>query len=311
MFKLVLVFTALTATACGSDGVSIDDFSTKYSDAYCANQAKCQGAKTVAECKASQSLNDTSFLTLLEAVQNGTVKYDEGTGADCIDSVRGASCNFEGLYEENACEDLFVGTVAQGGACAIDAECAGSAPCNPTNVNCDSDVMCCPGTCGTAQVVVASGGSCGENDTCADGTYCKPPATTGNGTCTALITTSGAACDSFFACANPMVCNLFAAAPTCETSAPSGGTCNPDQLIPCADGREHCDGATLKCVGPLADGAPCETSSECANYASCTGTCQADLGVGATCNDTTPDCAGSLDCTNGTCQLPPAGMSCL
>jgi hypothetical protein len=199
-----------------------------------------------------------------------------------------------------------------GGACFIGAECAGGASCEPTDMNCDSDTMCCPGTCGAPSVDVAAGAPCGDNDVCPDNQYCKPPATGDVGTCTALITAEGAMCDgSFFACADPMVCNLFADMPTCEKPVGTGEACKPDALIPCIQNSDHCDDTTMKCVGPLADGAACMASSECAADSTCAAdTCQKNVAVGGACSDTTADCLGSLECTSGTCQLGPAGMSC-
>lgn len=170
--------------------------------------------------------------------------------------------------------------------------------------------MCCPGTCGPPAVEVAAGAPCGDNDICPANQYCKPPATGDVGTWTALLT-SGAACDSFFACQDPMICNLFADMPTCEMPVATGQACNPDGIAPCIQDQDHCDDATMKCVGLLADGAACEFSSECAPDATCVGTCQQNVALGGACGDTTADGLGSLECISGTCQAGPAGMSCL
>jgi hypothetical protein len=308
MQKHWLALVLVTASACGSDGVSIDDYAAKYLDAYCSYAVRCNDAPSVAECKASNSVNSGSSATLLDAVHGGTVGYDEGQAQACLDEVSGQNCNFEGFYTTSACEDVFEGKVAMGGACQLDTQCAGGANCNQTDMNCDPDVMCCAGTCGAASTPVAMGGSCAaETAECAAGTYCN-----GSDVCAALITTAGTACDSFLACANPMICNIFADSPTCEKPAGTGETCSLDALIPCADFSQFCDPATTKCVADLAVGASCPEGTDCVGYATCvSGTCQKNSAAGGTCSETGVDCLGDLDCTNGTCTAEPASTSCL
>jgi hypothetical protein len=271
---------------------------------------KCGSEPSVAACKASISLDNNEFLTLIDGAKSGAINYNEDQASACIDSVRAPSCTFEGLHGDDPCGEAFTGSVAMGGPCFIGEECAGGASCEQTDDNCDSDTTCCPGTCGTPSVDVAAGAPCGPNDVCPDNQYCKLPETGDVGTCTALLTSAGAACDDFFACADPMICNLFSDMPTCEKSAGSGESCDPDALIPCVKDTDHCD-ATSTCVGALADGAACESSTECAPSSTCAGTCQANVAAGGACTEDGPSCLGSLECTNGTCQAPPAGMSCL
>jgi hypothetical protein len=315
MNRILSSLLVLSVAACGNDGVSIDDFSDAYIDAFCEGAVKCGSQPSVAACKASAGLDSYTFLTLIDGAKSGKITYNEDQAGACLDGFRSTTCSFEGLQGEDPCDAAFTGTIPMGGACVISAECAGGASCEQTDQNCDRDTMCCPGTCGAPSVVVAAGASCGENDICPANQYCKPPATGDVGTCTALLTSAGAACDSFFACANPMICNGFADMPTCELPVATGETCDPDALIPCLKDQDHCDDVTMKCAGPKADGAACEFSSECELDSTCAGatttTCQANVAVGGTCSDTTADCLGSLECTNGTCQLAPAGMSCI
>lgn len=311
MHRFLLPFLVVSGAACGSDGVSIDDFTNAYIDAYCEGAVKCGSQPSTADCKASTSLETNTFLTLIESAKSGTVTYNEEQASACLDSFRARTCKFEGFHSENdPCDSMFTGTIAQGGACTISAQCAGGASCEQTVQDCDRDAMCCPGTCGAPSVEVAAGAMCGENDICPFNQYCKLPATGNVGTCTALISSPGAACDDFFSCVNPMICNLFAEMPTCEMPVGTGETCNPDGIAPCVVDQDHCDDVSMKCVGPLADGAACEFSSECAPDSSCAGTCQPNVAAGGACSETTADCLGSLECTGGTCQLGPAGMSC-
>jgi hypothetical protein len=311
MNRFLVPCLLLSVAACGNDSVSLDDFDGAYLDAYCEGAVKCGSQPSVEACKASISLDNNTFLTLIDAAKSGTVHYDEDQAGACLDGFKSPSCQFDGLHTDDPCDGTFTGSVAMGGACFISAECAGGASCEQTDQNCDRDTTCCPGTCGAPSVDVAAGAPCGDNDICPDNQYCKPPATGDVGTCTALLTMEGAPCDSFFACANPMICNGFADMPTCERPATTGSACSPDAIIPCAGDSDHCDATTMKCVGPLADGSACEENSECAPDSTCATTCQPNITKGGACGDTTADCLGSLECTAGTCQLGPAGMSCL
>ncbi len=316
MSKLWLAVIASTAVGCGgSDGISIDNLLDSIQDASCEQAVRCQDQPDEATCKSTTFFNDTGSLTIIAGVKGGTIKYDSSKAEDCVDSIRDGSCAFEGFSSSDSpCEDMLSGTVAVGGACQISAECAGDARCAQTDPNCDSDMMCCAGTCMAGDPEVPSGGACGDNSgPCADGTYCKYTSQTG-GTCTSLITTAGTPCDSLDACAGNMICDIFANAPTCIQPAASGGTCDPAVLLPCADFREHCDEATMKCVPGLANGAACEFSGECRPDSTCAnGTCQVNAGVGGACPDDGVSCLGDLDCseTNMTCTAPTAGMSCL
>jgi len=296
----------MTASACGSDGVSIDDYAAKYLDAYCNSAVRCSDSASAAECKATNPIDGES--TVLDAVKGGTIAYDEGQAQACIDEVSGQNCNFEGFYTTSACDTVFTGKVAMGGACQISAQCAGDATCVQTDMNCDRDTMCCAGTCGAPSTTVAMGGSCAaETAECAEGTYCN-----GSDVCAALITTAGTACDSFLACANPMICNIFADMPTCEKPAGKGETCSLDALIACADFSQFCDPATMKCVAAVAVGGACPDGVDCVGYATCvSGTCQKNADKGGACSDTGVECLGSLDCTNGSCVAPPPSTSCL
>jgi hypothetical protein len=134
---------------------------------------------------------------------------------------------------------------------------------------------------------------------------------------------AGAACDDILGCANPMYCNgdpqqqTFSG--TCKAPPATGAACNLTDLLPCADGRDYCDTGTKVCTRNAAVGAACDSDGTgngagCVGYADCdtTNLCVARLKAGASCSDTTgPACLGSLSCTNSSCALPPAGMTCM
>lgn len=315
MFKHLLWVGMFLAACGGGGGVGPDDLEDEFIDANCDFLVKCEGSPDKATCDASLFLDGNEFASILAAVDRGTITYDEDAAQACVDAIRGQGCEFDGFHSADPCEDVFQGTVQPGGACFVDLECAGTGVCNQTDPSCDPDVACCPGTCAMGPTESAAGGPCGDElHFCALGTYCKASATGGNGTCTAVVTMEGAACDEIDGCANPMYCNLdfMTGTGTCKAAPGSGETCSREDLLPCADNRDYCDPATMKCVRSAAVGAACGNGISCVDYASCINSvCVADLEAGAACTvDTGAECHGSLDCIGGVCTAPPPGMAC-
>ncbi len=309
---------AVALAACGSDSISINDFGKRYIAARCSFQVTCQEMPDTATCEASYSLNDSGFLTLVAAVNAKTVKYDGEAAASCVDSVASTSCAFSGFYLKDPCAKVFTGTVATGGACFINEECAGvGSVCNQTDPNCDASTTCCPGTCAAGATKMPVGGHCTGSADCQDGLYCS----TATSVCKTPVAQSGAACDELDGCADPMYCNGdFAAMPftgTCAKAPGRNATCNIKDLLPCADERDYCDHNTTKCTQNVSVGATCDTmgtttGATCVGFAYCNnGSCAAEPKAGSTCDAMNgPNCLGGLSCTNSTCALPPAGMAC-
>ncbi|MBA3821205.1 MAG: hypothetical protein H0X17_20135 [Deltaproteobacteria bacterium] len=316
LVRVACVFGVVFSAACGGGGGSVgpDDLADEVEGASCDQAVRCESVPDRAACDSSTQVEDRDLLTILGAVDDGTIKYDSEAAGDCADFIGDASCSFEGFHTENPCQDIFEGTVAAGGACFVDLQCAGFGECVQTDANCDGDVTCCPGTCMGTFTESPIGGPCDDDlHFCGTTAYCESSAT-GAGTCTALIA-DGTACSEIDACANPLYCNLdfTTGTGTCKAAAPSGGSCSRMDLLPCADSREYCD-ATSKCVKRVAVGGACGPEISCVGYATCNGTiCVADLKAGAACvvDSEGPDCLGDLECIGGTCQLPPIGASCL
>jgi hypothetical protein len=309
--RLVLV---LFVIGCGGGGgVSIGALPDELEDAQCKNAVACQGIADKMTCENAIDFDNEDYRTIKAGVDDGTIKYDADKAGDCVDSFGNTDCSFAGFHDENPCEDIFTGTVATGGACVIDEQCANGGECVVAG-SCDPEVTCCTGACMGSLLESPVGGPCGdETHVCALDAYCKT-SETGPGTCTAVITAEGAACEDIDACANPMYCNVLTAMPTCKKPAASGATCSRMDLLPCTDSREYCDATSLKCTPRVAVGGACSAQLPCVGFASCIGgSCMADLPAGAACQNTatSPDCAGNLECTNGTCALPPIGMTCM
>lgn len=307
-FHPFVCVTVVAMTACG--GVGIDDFQEKLGEAFCKNAVECQNAPDLASCQAALQLHSRFFETLVAKAKAKVITYDSDLASQCIDNFATAGCAFSGFHSdpEDPCADMFVGTVATGGACTISLECANGGICEATDPNCDSDVTCCPGTC-MAVPTVPLGGNC-STASCETG-YCLST----NDTCTAPIATAGAPCTDFDACANPMYCDVFATSPTCVTPAARGATCDPNMLLPCIDSRDYCDAISKKCTANVAVGQTCGGTNEadCVGFADCSPamTCVALSLAGAACpagDDAA--CLGDLDCPTGTCTLPPSQAAC-
>lgn len=318
--RFLCLVIAVAAAACGGDdSISINDLAKKFIAAQCANQVTCQQMPDTATCEASFAFNDNAFMTLVADVNAKIIKYDGTAAASCANEISSATCSFTGFFSKanDPCGKMFTGTVAAGGACFISEECSGvGSSCNQTDPNCDSTTTCCPGTCAAAPAKMPVNGHCTSTSDCNDGLYCS----TTTSVCKTPLTQSGAACDELDGCANPMYCNgSFATMPftgVCTTAPATGATCNPMDLLPCTDERDYCDTGTKKCTRSVSVGGTCDsagtgTGATCVGYADCTtNSCVARPKAGATCMTSGSSCLGSLSCTNGTCQLPAAGMAC-
>jgi hypothetical protein len=309
----------VVVTACGGSGVKIDDLPEEIASARCAEEVRCGGMPDAATCKANLIFNGSDVETTVAAVKAGLIKYDEKQAARCLDSIRGDDCTFKGLHRyDDPCRNLFVGTLAMGGACFANEECANLARCPATDTSCNRSTSCCAGTCAAAPVIRQANESCDNNNRCDDGLFCK---TAGGaaGTCTALAQNEGDACTSIVGCVDPFYCNLNfqTGMGTCKRPPTSGGACTANDLIGCGDAREYCDAATSKCTPRALPDASCATA-RCVGYAECNDTtkkCVAQPAVGQACTDTGPSCLGTTDCQPatgaGTCTQPPDGMACM
>src|SRR5947208_2552129 len=122
MLAVVLV------AACGSSGTKIraHDLPAARRDALCDRDVQCGLMPDKPSCLAALNISDLATVTILADIDGKTIAYDEGLGGQCVDDIRGAGCTFAGVYTSTACRDMFAGTVGDGGACFVDAECQGN-----------------------------------------------------------------------------------------------------------------------------------------------------------------------------------------
>jgi hypothetical protein len=313
---LFYVMVAALSACGGDDGISIDQFPSRYADAACANVVTCKKAPDVATCKASIQIQTRAFETLVAKVKAKTIKYDASKASACISFIESASCSFTGFHSQpvDPCPTVFTGTVAAGGACIINEECGSNSPdCTQTDSTCDPTTTCCAGTCGgSATPPLAALGSDCTNADCVDTAYCDSTKK-----CAAPIAMPGAACTEIDACANPMLCDLVATNHTCITPAAHGATCDPMALLPCSDERDYCDTTTKTCTSNVAVGQACGGSNgaQCIAFSDCTNMlCVNRPAPGGTCTvdpqTQMGNCLNGNPCTNGQCMLPPPEAAC-
>jgi hypothetical protein len=307
----------LALVACGDDdggSLAVADVPERLEGEVCAQAVACGLSPDEATCRATTFL-DTDSNDLEAAVARGTVIYDAGAAADCIDAfadfLGGCAFSDQGSIDEppDACARAVQGTVAAGGACYLDEECVGGSAGDAECVAPPSCTMaCCMGTC--SAVDEGPPLPCTIEDLCADGLYCQPGQTMD--TCQPQV--SSGACDAFDACASPMICDLDfgTGMGTCYRPAAEGATCNPEALYASCDRFDnYCDPADSTCKKRPRPGEACNVEVDnCAEWAWCNaGTCDTLPGEGEPCPQQL--CLGDLDCTEaGSCVAPAPDPPC-
>jgi hypothetical protein len=297
--------------------ISLMDFETGALAAACRLLVACGAAADQTTCLAAvQSSPPYVLPTLQQDVSSGKVKYDGIQAAACLAAYGTIVCTQTwnaGFQASGAplCAKVFTGTIASGGTCFLNAECAPGAICSFQGSSCDPSTQCCPGTCMPGGATVALNGDCSDTtSTCVFGTYCDRSGATP--LCLAQATTEGATC-STGQCALPLFCDPVTG--TCMKPAPSGATCafnSATDSVSCDDAREVCDPTTGTCVAPVAVNAPCTSTTLCPRSTYCdaagTGTCVAYLSAGASCASSGARCLLDLLCDpiTSTCVLPAA-----
>jgi len=174
-------------------------------------------------------------------------------------------------------------TAQQACADVAAARCQKMEQCNPQGlINTYGPGLLCSDVTNLCVAPVASGGSCADNSVCAPGTGCIGNSPTAAGTCLALATTQGAACDPNdggprcdgrlgLYCNVPegRICDrIVNAAPTQECGTVDGG------VIDCIAGGfcQRLDGGRSgTCIAPVGNGLDCDTTDgpTCAVPARC------------------------------------------
>ncbi len=255
---------------------------------------------------------------LFDAANAGTVIYNADKAGACMAGLSSVTC-VEFLTSESdtfdpACDEIFSGNVAGGGACFEREECqTPGARCEQTG---SCNLQCCVGTC---SIPIPVGGDC-TTGSCVSGAHCVRDSTNTIRTCE-----SGdlnAPCTGSWNCDDELWCDAVSGSlGMCKNDFPSGATCTDDEQCP---GVEECVGDDLvpavqgMCKTVSATGDACD---ELCNEplwcnqpdSSVAGTCEPVPALGASCADSFGQCAGLLWCDplDSTCKAPKTqGAAC-
>jgi hypothetical protein len=256
--------------------VPVEQFPTQFGNALCDSVAPCCSSVGIAYDAASCKAAATTFFQNYVSENNSPLTmYDSAAAGRCLDAVKASLQACKGLDDNTtgvACADIFVGTVAAGGACTTNTECAGGARCvtdaaNPATAHCVAPPpaqahgkagQACNGSCitlgsATDCFIAPSSGNSPPASTCysSDGLHCSSQTQV----CIAFAQI-GQACESG-SCASGAFCD----AGTCAAQRDSGSCLTASDAC---SSKSFCDG-TGQCLLKKADGAACQESSECAS----------------------------------------------
>lgn len=289
--RAALVIAVVWTTGCGGDDgdgfgvgtIDIEDAPEVARRALCHHAAVCGLFPDEATCLAANfGFSFDLDPSLVAAVRAGRVKYDGRKLGDCYEQFGDATCDrtdADGRTFFTGCVGAIEGTIGDGGACAVEAECI-SGVCNIAQ--CPD--ACCPGTCvgGTAPDREAEiGEACGNEAVCGLGAWCS------NSICTALkpadsTCVSSTECDYGLGCAGTPR--------TCRALPLLGEACSGENT--CRDEGQYCNTATMLCTQVGLPGDACSTTSRCSPYYDCDPTtmqCVRGAAVGEACTSAS-DC---------------------
>lgn len=283
---------------------TIASASTAYALARCSRYQACLPARFAgyysgqADCVRDSELTAAASFTL-----PGSTVTPKGLTQCAADRAAQACADFS---EQRPASCLTAGTLANGAACNVDAQCS-STFCYVESESIDPCGVCAPR--------VGLGAAC-KRDGCAPGLSCVDAGGKGVVTCEALLK-EGAACDNNTECAADLRCLDG----SCARMPAVGEPC--EALVLCRDGEgDQCvtttssssDNTCLKATFG-APGQACDyaTARNCLGASVCltaTSLCSPIAKLGEACSDTTTPCEHPYVCSGAQCALPPPVTVC-
>ncbi|TNF28204.1 MAG: hypothetical protein EP329_18290 [Deltaproteobacteria bacterium] len=272
------------------------------------------------------------------AISLGRIVYHADQVAACMSAAR-SQCALD-LAEVSACASVLEGTVATGGSCWLEEECAGDAYCDQNDSDCAGTCQPRPArgaACDYSECSQSEGATaCGGDDTCVpravvDGVVAGQPCGTDYGTTevTARHCASGLYCDysddpatckAFAAvgqpcgeaggrCESGLVCVPSGSGPVCATvsiASTAGAACNEidrtQPLIGCnIFARLACEAGTCQALGSGAVGTACAAGVDLEGICDYGAYCD---GATSTCTPVKADgaeCEDAGECASGLC----------
>jgi len=311
-----------------STGTQLSDLPDLLATATCSALADCVGHEALltdllgghdcAEVNASV-LRNADLASLGTSVEAGRVVFDAAEVAACTDDLAAAGCDARSRRWPASCELMLLGTVADGGDCALDQDCAGDAFCD--------SALACPGTC-TALLPEDALCTNSDDDQCRDGLVCARA----TGTCVPLGTAADGCGSGMPPCKPGLVCADLGAGAQCtnlavvyfraldEACNPGAGNCDPGVVV-CGASAELCEpGLVCESVSSTSTDGICRPRTEtpggdckravpnqcpvaqlCDVAPGVAGSCTDRPHDGEPCLDRDPPCAPGHTCIDGTC----------
>lgn len=290
-----------------SVNASAETFCDEYAEVVCHNMYQCcteaqieaelgvDEPRTEQQCRVDKKRTcERATVSVRDSLKAGRVTFNPDAFNNCLSAMVAPSDTCSEYVMKNpfdeACEESpWVGTVAMGGTCYFDHDCAGA----PRSAECGPDQKC---------VALPTGGFPCPNGTCAEGFFCGT-----NAICESRLA-ENAPCTSNGQCQEDLFCDLTATpTPICTARKGGGEACTSNAACEsgeCVPGR--CMGTNLTCYTDAQCGGRCaDTNSTCT------------VGFDYLCNPTGGFCnvVTSVPCSGSTadsqCLAAEAGDKCI
>lgn len=307
-----LAFVSVVALLAGcQDGLSVDATETTFCDEFaevachnmyqCCSEAQIENELGVSEPRTEEQCREDKrrlcvrgTASLRDSLTAGRVTFNAEALNTCLTTLLAPDDTCSTYVSElpwlEACEvQVWSGTVATGGNCFFDHDCAGA----PKSAQCGPDQKC--------QTLPTAGFPCPTGE-CAADFFCGT-----GGLCQAKLA-ENAPCTGTNQCQEDLFCDLAATPmPICIAQKPGGSPCTSDQGCisgDCVPGK--CMGTQQSCFTDMQCGGRCANSTAFCN-----------VGMDYTCNTTpghcdvvvTTPCSGSTADTQ--CVNASAGTRCI
>jgi hypothetical protein len=234
--------------------VSADDFVTAFVRATCDAIAACCASASFPFDRAACETSETREAQHILTDTNSLRVYDPAGAARCIDNARAVlslcvTSNAIVDRMKHSCDEVYAGTVAVGGACQSEKDCAQG---TQGPVECEIDALLAPMPTPMPICVVDNPGMVGE-------------------ACLGSIMRDPTVHFPHLTCADGLYCDMTG---HCQTSVAQGGACAHDECVKTA----WCDGSTSTCAAQFPLGTACVSDLQCTS-----GACEGQL-----CSNGTP-----------------------
>lgn len=265
----------------GPSSIPLEQYCERYAQMTCrvAERCDCLGGASMDLCLSFQRAECAQDVE--QPVAEGRYAFNPVAAEVCLHQLEAiiADCSLEGAYWPEACDEMLVGQVPEGGDCDSDSECVDSLECYddqctalPTDGqacllgDCAADHFC--GDDGRCHRERGPGQPCPEGAVaCASDLYCDSRTETCErylGAGQSCAHDSGACDDDLYCSTTSQICKPYPGSG--QSCADSGGDCDDDL---------YCDDAQI-CQPQRPGEAPCTDDEQCLSWDCLEGHCEPD-----------------------------------